>query len=87
MVRRVDRSIYAVLARNGVLLHPSYTRACYCRDHYFKPPHCIKKFRTVDEAEDAAMDHLWEIAPLDRAIPERLDVDKLYYVMQFPKNH
>lgn len=78
--------IYVVFAANGVMIHRDYKRACYCRDHYFKSPHVVRKYSTVAEANKAATDHLWDIAPLDRCIPEVLEINKLYYANKLPRN-
>lgn len=77
--------IYAILAADGIMLHPRYDRAIYCRDHFFRSPCTIYKFDSLQEATEAAIDHLWSIAPLDRKIPTSIEVDKFYHVYKLKR--
>jgi len=78
--------IYAILAADGIMLHYRYDRAVYCRDHFFRSPCIIRKFDSLQDATEAAIDHLWSIAPLDREIPKTIEVNKFYHVCKLPKN-
>ncbi|MGM9608507.1 MAG: hypothetical protein ACI3XJ_13490 [Oscillospiraceae bacterium] len=77
---------YAVFASNGTMITRNYSQAVFCRDHYFFSPCMIKKFDIEARAEEAAIDHLWDIAPLDRAIPEHLTMGQVYTGSKLPRN-
>lgn len=81
-----NHCFYVVLAANGAFIHPRYDRAVHCRDNCFRGPKVIRKFGSIREAQEAAIDHLWEVVPVDRHIPDRLEVDTLYYAYKFPYN-
>lgn len=78
--------IYAILAANGIMLHPDYERAIYCRDHFFRSPCVIKKYSSIHDATVAAIDHLRSIAPPDRKIPVTIEINKFYHVSKLPKD-
>ena len=80
------RKTYVVFGRNAVMIARNYEHAVKCRDTYFMPPKMIKGFYSLEEANEAATDHLWDIAPLDRYIPELLEVNKIYVARKLPKN-
>lgn len=77
---------YAVLAGEGVVLTANYSNAVYYRDHAFRQSRTIRKFSSLEDAMDAALDHLWDVAPLDRHIPEHLNPHQVYYAHTFPYN-
>ena len=76
---------YAVLASNGVFVHPNYDRAAYCRDRYFRSPCVIKKFPNAVEALAAAQEHLWEVIPEHFEIPPVLEVNVFYTAKSLSK--
>ena len=45
-----------------------------------------KHSASIAEATAEATDHLWEIAPLNRAIPEFLKPGKIYFANKLPLN-
>ena len=69
---------YAVLASNGVFVHPSYDRVVYCRDRYFRSPCSIKKFSRANEALEVAQEHLQKVIPEYLEIPSVLEVNVFY---------
>ena len=71
--------IYAVFGDNAVMIEYSYEHARYCLHKYFRGAH-------YTEATAEATDHLWEIAPLNRAIPEFLKPGKIYFANKLPLN-
>lgn len=64
----------------------SYEHARYCLHKYFRGAHYTKAFGSIAEATAEATDHLWEIAPLNRAIPEFLKPGKIYFANKLPLN-
>ena len=72
--------IYAVFGDNAVMIEYSYEHARYCLHNY------TKAFGSIAEATAEATDHLWEIAPLNRAIPEFLKPGKIYFANKLPLN-
>lgn len=77
---------YVVFAANGVFIHSDPKTAVRCRDKYFRSPKIYRGYNSLREAEIEALDHLWDITPLDRELPDHLEIDKLYYPHRFPKN-
>ena len=63
--------IYAVFGDNAVMIEYA---------------HYTKAFGSIAEATAEATDHLWEIAPLNRAIPEFLKPGKIYFANKLPLN-
>lgn len=57
-----------------------------CLHKYFRGAHYTKAFGSIAEATAEATDHLWEIAPLNRAIPEFLKPGKIYFANKLPLN-
>ena len=78
--------IYAVFGDNAVMIEYSYEHARYCLHKYFRGAHYTKAFGSIAEATAEATDHLWEIAPLNRAIPEFLKPGKIYFANKLPLN-
>lgn len=78
------KKFYAILAANGAMVTNDYDRAQFCCSTYYRKPSRIKKFDTEAEANEAATDHLWEVAPLDKAIPEQLVLNKVYTGRNLP---
>lgn len=79
--------IYVAFGENAVMVERSYSYAVSCVEKYFRGRRYIKAFHSKGEAVDAATDHLWDIAPLDRAIPEDLELGKIYFVSKLEKNY
>ncbi len=80
------KKTYVVFGANAVMLADNYERALLCCNRYFRSPRYIKGFYSREEANEAATDHLWDIAPLDRFIPEKLALNKVYSAWKLPKN-
>ncbi len=80
------KKYYVVYGSNAVMIANDYSRALYCRSSYFRPPHNIKKFYSLEDANEAATDHLWDIAPLDRIIPDKLVINRVYSIWKLPRN-
>lgn len=78
--------IYAVFGDNAVMVEYSYNHARYCLHKYFRGHRYTKAFDSVDEAVFEATDHLWGIAPLNRAIPDFLEPGKIYFASKLPVN-
>lgn len=74
---------YVLLAADGVFIHTNYERTVICKNRYFRSPYFIKKFESLEEA---AIDHLWDVADFDREIPEHLVVDSFHYIRKLPHN-
>lgn len=76
--------VYVVYGSNAVMLSRDWDQAVFCRDRYFLSPCVIKKYDCLTQAEEEAIDHLWEITPYGKMIPERLDVGKVYAARKLP---
>lgn len=80
-------TIYVVFGSNAVMLTRSYDQAIFCRNKYFLSPCIIRKYDVHAQAEDAAIDHLWSIAPVYKAIPNNLKMGKVYAVSKLNNNN
>lgn len=78
------KKFYVVFAASGTMVADSYDRAVYCRDKYFRPPYYVKGFPAFEDANEAATDHLSDIAALDREIPAVLELNRVYASRKLP---
>lgn len=78
--------IYAVFGDNAVMIEYSYEHARYCLHKYFRGAHTQSLQAALPRQQPKQPDHLWEIAPLNRAIPEFLKPGKIYFANKLPLN-
>lgn len=72
------KKLYVITGRNGVGMVSSFSSVEYNR-RYFAAFNC-KGFKLYREAEEYALEHLSEIAPLNAIIPRKIDINQLIFV-------
>lgn len=72
------KKLYVVTGRNGVGLVSSYS-AVEEKRRYFVAFNC-KGFKLYKEAEEYALEHLRDIAPLNAIIPRGIKINQLLFV-------
>ena len=72
------KKLYVITGRNGVGLVSTYPDVENKR-RYFVACNC-KSFTLYREAEEYALQHLREIAPLNSIIPRQININQLIFV-------
>lgn len=71
---------YALTGSNGVMVADSFESARTCQ-RYIRASK-IRKYNCIEDAEDAALEHLMDILPYEGEMPNSLPINRVVTIKQ-----